>query len=90
MHGNHVISQEELPKWKSGINNTTFKVKLMKIIFLILWDILLSKLKPSTNYHSPKPWTLTGVQELLRLMSQHTDTSILAAKSTSAYTHGEH
>lgn len=90
MHGNHVISQGEHPNWKSVINHTTFKIKIMKSIFLFLWDILLSELRTSTIYYTSEPQTLTNGQELWSLISQHTDTSIVAAKNMSAYTHGEH
>lgn len=50
MHGNHAISWGEYPNWKSVINHTTFKIKIMKSIFLVLWDILLSELRTSTIY----------------------------------------
>lgn len=89
-HGNHAISQGEHPNWKSVKNNTTFKIKIMKTILLVLWDILLSELRTSTIYYTSEPQTLTNVQELRSLISQHTDTFILAAKNMAAYSHGEH
>lgn len=80
MHGNHAISQGEHPNWKSVINNTTFKIKIMKSIFQVLWDILLSELRTRTIYYPSEPQTLTNMQELWSLISQHTDASIRAAK----------
>lgn len=89
-HGNHAISWGQHPNWKSVINHTTFKIKIMKSIFLVLWDILFSQLRTSTIYHTSEPQTLTTVQELWSLISQQTNTSILAAKNMSAYIHDEH
>lgn len=79
-HGNHAISWGQHPNWESVINHTTFKIKIMKSIFLVLWYILFSELRTSTIYYTSELQTLTNVQELWSLISQQTDTSILAAK----------
>lgn len=88
MHGSNAISWEEHPNWKSAINHTIFKIKIMKSMLLVLWDILLSELRTSTIYYTSEPQTWTNVQEVWCLLSQYPDTSILAAKNMSASFHG--
>lgn len=46
--------------------------------------------KNKHNLLFPRAMNTDKWQEVLSLMSQDTGTSILAAKSMSAYTHGEH
>lgn len=53
----------------------------MKSILQVLRDILLPELRTSTIYYTSEPQTLTNVQELWSLISQHAGTSILAGKN---------
>lgn len=80
MHGNNAFSWKEHSNCKSAINHTTFKIKIMKRILRVLWDILLLELRTNTIYCTSEPQTLTNVQELWYLISQYPDTSILAEK----------